>query len=129
MSRPVDELLSRFTPDGSGLDRDALLFAAGRASARPNRRWVVLAACLAVSQVVTLAALWPRPASPAPIPAPPDAAVPTSPDPPTSPEGSLILRPRPGMGLEDLPRPTVIDDLRPDAPPLRAFAAGVAEMD
>jgi hypothetical protein len=46
---PVVERLSRFTPDAGGLDRDSLLFAAGRASARPNRPWVALAAGLALS--------------------------------------------------------------------------------
>src|SRR5262249_15743859 len=95
MSRPIAELLSRFTPDGAGLDRDARLFAAGRASARPNRRWIVLATCLAVSQVFTLVVLWPRAAS-TPLPlAPPDTVAPTSPGPPSpTPDGSLILRSR-----------------------------------
>jgi hypothetical protein len=51
---PLIRQLSRFTPDGSGLDRDALLFAAGRAAARPSRRWQVLAGALAASQLVTL---------------------------------------------------------------------------
>src|SRR5438477_4896996 len=68
MSEPFVERLSRFTPDGAGLDRDALLFAAGRASARPNRRWQALAAALAVGQVLTLALLWPRPPDAAPAP-------------------------------------------------------------
>ena len=50
MSEPLAERLSRFTPDGAGLDRDSLLFAAGRASARPSRRWQALAAALAASR-------------------------------------------------------------------------------
>ena len=62
MSEPLAERLSRFTPDGSGLDRDALLFAAGRASARPNRRWVALAAALerlpGEQREVIVARLW-----------------------------------------------------------------------
>src|SRR5260370_244631 len=58
------ERLSRFTPDGSGLDRDALLFAAGRASVRPHRGWIVAAGALAACQVLTLALLWPRHAPP-----------------------------------------------------------------
>ena len=61
--------LSRFTPDPGGLDRDALLYAAGRASARPSRAWPALAAALAVTQVLTLALLRPRPAPPAVQPA------------------------------------------------------------
>jgi hypothetical protein len=54
MSEPFLERLSRFTPDAGGLDRDALLYAAGRASARPNRAWIALAAALALTQPVLL---------------------------------------------------------------------------
>ena len=61
MREPIIESLSRFTPDAGGLDRDAILFAAGRASARPNRKWMALAGSLAACQIVTLALLWPRP--------------------------------------------------------------------
>ncbi len=61
MREPIIERLSRFTPDGSGLDRDAILYAAGRASARPNRNWMALAGSLAACQLVTLVILWPRP--------------------------------------------------------------------
>ena len=60
MSEPILERLSRFTPDSRGLDRDALLFAAGRASARPNRGWKSLASALAVTQLFSLVVLWPR---------------------------------------------------------------------
>jgi hypothetical protein len=56
---PLTDALARFTPV-AGFDRDALLFAAGRRSARPSRRWPALTGLLAVSQVVTLVALWPR---------------------------------------------------------------------
>jgi hypothetical protein len=63
MSEPILERLSRFTPDAGGLDRDALLFAAGRASARPNRGWMTLASLLAGTQALSLALLWP-PSSP-----------------------------------------------------------------
>jgi hypothetical protein len=67
MSESITERLKKFTPDGSGLDRDALLFAAGRASARPNRRWLALCAALAASQLVTLGLwCWPRPMVPPP---------------------------------------------------------------
>ena len=34
MNEPLEDRLRRFSPDGSCLDRDALLFAAGKASAR-----------------------------------------------------------------------------------------------
>jgi hypothetical protein len=62
MSEPFLERLSRFTPDPGGLNRDALLFAAGRESTRPNRGWKTLAAVLAGTQVLTLVLLRPRPA-------------------------------------------------------------------
>jgi len=61
MSEEFLERLSRFTADPGGLDRDALLFAAGRASARPNRGWMTLASILASTQALSLALLWPRP--------------------------------------------------------------------
>jgi hypothetical protein len=65
MSEEFLERLSRFKPDAGGLDRDALLFATGRASARPNRGWVALAALLANTQMLSVALLWPRPIPPA----------------------------------------------------------------
>jgi hypothetical protein len=62
MSEPIAERLSKLTPDASGLDRDALLFAAGKASVRPSRRWQALCGVFAVSQAVTFALLfWPAP--------------------------------------------------------------------
>ena len=57
MSEPFLERLSRFTPETGGLNRDALLFAAGRRSARPNRGWIALAAALAGTQTLSLALL------------------------------------------------------------------------
>jgi hypothetical protein len=56
----ISDRWAKFTPDASGLDRDAILFAAGRQSARPLRLWPVLTMLLAVSQAVTLVVLWPR---------------------------------------------------------------------
>jgi hypothetical protein len=64
MSEPFLERLSRFTPNAGGLDRDALLFAAGRGSARPNRGWITLATLLAHAQILSLVILWPRPTPP-----------------------------------------------------------------
>jgi hypothetical protein len=60
MPEPFIERLSLFTPDGSRLDRDALLFAAGRASGRRHRAWPAVAGLLAAAQLLTLALLWPR---------------------------------------------------------------------
>jgi hypothetical protein len=60
MSEPFLERLTGFTPDAGRLDRDALLFAAGRSSARPNRGWMTLASLLAGTQALSLALLWPH---------------------------------------------------------------------
>ena len=57
---PVTDSLARFTPSAPGLDRDAILFAAGRRAARGSWVWKALAVTLAVSQLVTLVALWPK---------------------------------------------------------------------
>src|SRR5271155_5763696 len=65
MSEEFLERLTRFTPDAGGLIRDALLFAAGRSSVRPNRGWKTLAGLLAVTQALSLVLLWPRPTPPA----------------------------------------------------------------
>jgi hypothetical protein len=74
---PVTDRLARFTPAADGLDRDAVLFEAGRRSARGSRLWPLAAALLAVSQVATVIVLWPRePATPTAIPAVPPAAGP-----------------------------------------------------
>jgi hypothetical protein len=125
MSEPFTERLSRFTPDGSGLNRDALLFAAGRASVRPNRRWRIVAGSLAASQLLTLVFLWPHtPHQGADDPrsffAPSVAVEPPSPV-PAAPRSwarnGLLLN-----ELDDLPPPAVSDSLVPDDPPLRAFS-------
>jgi hypothetical protein len=54
------ERLSRFTPNAAGIDRDALLFAAGRRLARASRLWPALAVLLTVTQTLTLVVLWPH---------------------------------------------------------------------
>jgi hypothetical protein len=64
MSEPFLDRLSRFTPDSGRLDRDALLFAAGRSSARPARGWIALASLLTGTQALSLVLLWPRPTLP-----------------------------------------------------------------
>lgn len=60
MSEAFIERLNRFTPDAGGLDRDTLLFEAGRASARPNGAWMGLSAVLASTQLLALVFLWPQ---------------------------------------------------------------------
>jgi hypothetical protein len=60
MSESFLERLSRFTPDAGSVDRDKLLFATGRASARPDRGWIALATALAATQALSLVLLWPH---------------------------------------------------------------------
>jgi hypothetical protein len=128
MSRRIDELLKCFTPDTSGLDRDALLFAAGRASARPNRLLLSLVACLTLSQAITLAAIVLRPTESVPA-AVHDTVVPTTPAAPEMPppvshrDGAFTFIPRPTSEALELPVPKGLDDLVPDDPPLRASRA------
>jgi hypothetical protein len=121
MSEPSVERLSRFTPDPGGLDRDALLFAAGRASARPNRALVALAGVLAVTQALTLALLlWPHPTPP---PGPPSAPRPTVmpvPDSPESPGLWSVHHDLTESEFEKEPAPYG-GSLIESGPPLRAF--------
>ena len=105
------DALKGFTPDGSGLDRDALLFEAGRASVgSPARAWGFVA-LLALSQALTLGFCLLR------LPERPPAAV--EPPPPSF---SPSYRGNPSL-LRDLPEeePAVpAASLLPDDPPLRA---------
>ncbi|MBX3398751.1 MAG: hypothetical protein KF873_08430 [Gemmataceae bacterium] len=55
MPEDVIGKLESFTP--SAVDRDALLFAAGRSSVKPSSGWKRLAGALAVTQAITLG-LW-----------------------------------------------------------------------
>jgi len=121
--------LSRFTPDGTGLDRDGLLFAAGRASARPNRRWAALAAGLAACQLLTLTLLWPRPTASVDgvvkVPATREVAEPTTARPAEASE-LWVLNRRVLLSEDgDLPPPTPAGMLVPGKPPLHAFGASL----
>jgi hypothetical protein len=118
------ERLSKFTPDASGLDRDALLFAAGRVSARPGRRWRALCAALTASQLVTLAILaWPRPVMPhVPI----DRGMPVAvknPSPAVVEEKSTLwqLRAQALATEGDLPSPAFVEASMASEPPLHAL--------
>jgi hypothetical protein len=126
---PFIRQLSQLTPDGTGLDRDALLFAAGKASARPNRRWLAVAAALAATQLVTLGIfLLPTHAPPAPTPrqmsisAPNMKPMPASEPDPLAPN-SLSIWVLSERFLEDaiLPPMEPVEPMPPDEPPLRAF--------
>ena len=58
MSDDVIRTLGKFTPGTGGLDRDALLFAAGRASRKTPWGWKVACVLLAAGWLVTLG--WPE---------------------------------------------------------------------
>jgi hypothetical protein len=130
MSEPLAERLSAFTPDASALNRDALLFAAGRASARPSRRWQILAAVLAASQVITLVCLWPPTPPSAALVAPnPRTETPSNddpldlPPPPNSEEGTIPA----GLlsGEIDRSHPLTAKEMIPPEPPLHAFGTAL----
>jgi hypothetical protein len=59
MSEQFLERLNRFTPDAGKLNRDELLFEAGRRSTRPSGAWKAAASVLAVTQCLSLALLLP----------------------------------------------------------------------
>jgi hypothetical protein len=128
MSEPLAEPLSRFTPDGTALDRDALLFAAGRASVRPRRWWMAVAGTLAVTQLLTLALLWPGRVPPSAGPARSPASVASVEWPASRPAldpGALgTLRQRWLLAKGELPAPAAAEPpAAPDPAPLRAFGA------
>jgi hypothetical protein len=125
MSEPIIERLSRFTPDAGALDRDALLFAAGRASAHPNRVWITLSGALAAAWVLTLVVLWPHPAPPsASLPLPPPAAPSEPPVPEFSETPGLWSAHHRLLDSEPEERPSPADTGRfvDTGPPLRAVA-------
>ncbi|QVL32185.1 hypothetical protein KIH39_25675 [Telmatocola sphagniphila] len=59
MSDETEKLkgLLGFTPQSAGIDRDAIIFAAGRAAANRSRHWKYIASLLAGTQALTLALL------------------------------------------------------------------------
>jgi hypothetical protein len=59
MSEEFLDRLTRFTPDAGKLNRDELLFEAGRRSAPSNRAWKTAAFALAVTQCLSLVLLLP----------------------------------------------------------------------
>ena len=133
MSEPLAERLSRFTPNVSGLDRDALLFAAGRASVRPSRYWQAFAGVLAASQVMTLVCLWPR----APLSPPHETTFVASesfrpdrtrmPAPKPDPSEWRVLRQR--MQDADLNySPPSGEPMGPQDPPLRGFGTPPSDL-
>jgi hypothetical protein len=131
---PLIKRLSELKPDGSGLDRDALLFAAGRASARTNRRWLAAAGVLAATQAITLAVvLWPRPLVPLADPIkndPPIVATDPPAPAPTEPEDApspWALRNAIIAAEGKMPSPDAVD-LVPSQPPLSVFGPPPADL-
>jgi hypothetical protein len=133
---PLTRRLSQFTPDAGGLDRDELLFAAGRASARPNRRWIALAGTLAACQLMMLGLyFWPNPVAlvpgPMPEPAPMVKVVPPVPLPVERESESAQawrLRQRLIETEGNLPVSGFTEPMVPSEPGLRAFGPLPAEL-
>jgi hypothetical protein len=124
MSDPLIDRVKRFTPEGRGLDRDALFYAAGRASVPSPRGWMALAGVLALSQVLTLLVVLARPAAPGPVspaPAPAPARPVETPAPEASPSELLALR-RHALREGELPRPAPSGSLVPPPAPLPALS-------
>ena len=126
MSEPLAERLSRFTPNAASLDRDTLLFAAGRASVRPSRRWKLLASILATSQLLTLMLLWPHASQPVPLGNPSVASHSSEPIPSPALDGrdistAWMLRQQ-ALSADLLSAaPPANEPMAPSEPPLRAF--------
>jgi hypothetical protein len=124
MSEPFVERLSGFTPDAGGLDRDALLFAAGRASVHRNPVGFALAGGLALTQVLTLTLLWPRTApTVVHVPPPRPAMAPRTVDPPDSPGLWSVRHSLLDAEPEKRPAPDIVGTFIESESPLRAFAA------
>ena len=113
MPEDVTRELKALTPVAP--DRDAILFAAGKAAGRRWGGWKWLAVGLLVSNTVTLGVFfWPRPIAPIPrvvvTPVPIPADVPTEPHSPES-YSYIVLR-----HTTELPRPADAVPVAPSAP-------------
>ncbi len=123
MSENFAERLGHLLPEAGGFDRDALLVAAGRATARPNRGWIALAGVLASSQVLTLALLWPsRMSSSSPGEPRPAVMEPTLPLIPLEPSSWRRLQDRAMAADGNLLSPPFEAEFVGEAAPLHAFA-------
>ncbi len=115
MSDDLTRTLSRFTPCAT-LDRDTIIYQAGRASVPSPLRWKTLCAMLALSQVLTLLFVFVRPersTPPAPVITPPPPSFVPVP-------GLTAWRDR--LSLDPLAPLAYEIDLFPDDPPLRVSA-------
>ena len=137
----LERRLAACTPSAAGLDADAMLFAAGRASVRPGLvrfLWPGLTAGLAAvvlvlgiwaaversERLVLAAQLRQLPTAPVPYPSPAPSEPPTTDEVKPSPSSVLAARPALEKGLDAWPsapalRPEAVGPPRPDAPILR----------
>ncbi|HEX3146857.1 MAG TPA: hypothetical protein VHR66_02075 [Gemmataceae bacterium] len=122
----MTDRLNRFTPNAGGLDRDALLFAAGQQAARGSWVWKAIAGVLAATQVVTLWVLWPRegsvgaPGAPGATPQAAPAMKPLEPIPSPPPDMWTAHSP-PDVVLEP-PKSSSVE-FAPAGPPMTAWSA------
>jgi hypothetical protein len=117
----MTDRLSRFAPNAPGLDRDAILFAAGRRSARGSWLWKAAVGLLAASQAVTLVVLWPAPATTISPVVPPAALGPAAqpePPPPSPPSDVWTAGSQPDVLLRSEPLAAI--QFVPSGPPLTA---------
>ncbi|HJZ56376.1 MAG TPA: hypothetical protein VKE74_15535 [Gemmataceae bacterium] len=133
---PVFDRLARFTPDDSALDAAAILFRAGKASARTPRRWKLAVTGLLSTNIAVVGLLIFGKRTSEPTPAPEPVAVPlivpvpvevSSPAPSPGPSGSPSLWSVGAlMGTTDpdqLPKPEPVINLAPADTPLTPLAA------
>jgi hypothetical protein len=116
----MTDRLNRFTPNAAGLDRDAILFAAGQRAARGSWAWKAVAGVLAATQVATLCVLWPR-EGPGVVPATPQAAPVVEPAPSPLPADTWTVHSPPDVVL-DPPKSSSVE-FAPSGPPLTAWSA------
>ncbi len=88
---PTLDKLARFSPAAPAINRDELLFQAGRASARVGRLWKTALALLVLTQATTLGMWLLKPSRPASLPQTESVAV--RPTPPPLPEAAQSLDP------------------------------------
>ncbi len=107
--------LAALTPNLGGLDRDALLFQAGKAAGRRGPFWKLAALALAGTQILT-AAGWLLTSRPSPVlPSPPPAIAPVAEPPATAP----VAPPRTSPALTDEQwLDAMLNRFRPPEPPL-----------
>jgi len=117
---PMTDRLNRFTPNAAGLDRDAILFAAGQRAARGSWVWKAVAGVFAATQLVTLWVLWPREGSVV-VPATPQAAPVVEPAPAPLPADTWTVHSPPDVVL-DPPKSSSVE-FAPSGPPLTAWSA------